>query len=321
MNHEAWVIPYADLLTLLMAMFIALFAISTVDVVEVQGARDRLQRSARRRQARQPVFAGSNAKDDVADPGQRQRQRPGLGRQPRREQQHPHRDAARAAARTRPSKLQNAKAQQAETLEDVQKADRSAPRTRSASAKRHPDRSCNNGLEVTLVTDKVLFDSGQADAAAASGQPLLERRSATRAEAGRQPDRSSTATPTTCRSRPRSIPSNLVPLGAAPTRSPSTSCRSGSTEARLFPAGLGDHAIRSRRTRRPTGRARNRRVEIIVQSTLVKQTLDQRRARQRRRPRRPADAPITCTPAWTPTSAPSTADIAPHLGAELGAGS
>lgn len=30
-NHEAWVIPYADLLTLLMAMFIALFAMGTVD--------------------------------------------------------------------------------------------------------------------------------------------------------------------------------------------------------------------------------------------------------------------------------------------------
>src|SRR6516165_9727111 len=30
-NHEAWVIPYADLLTLLMAMFIALFAISNVN--------------------------------------------------------------------------------------------------------------------------------------------------------------------------------------------------------------------------------------------------------------------------------------------------
>jgi len=30
-NHEAWVIPYADLLTLLMAMFIALFAVSNVD--------------------------------------------------------------------------------------------------------------------------------------------------------------------------------------------------------------------------------------------------------------------------------------------------
>ena len=31
-NHEAWVIPYADLLTLLMAMFIALFAMSSVDI-------------------------------------------------------------------------------------------------------------------------------------------------------------------------------------------------------------------------------------------------------------------------------------------------
>src|SRR3954452_10744556 len=31
-NHEAWVIPYADLLTLLMAMFIALFAMSTDDM-------------------------------------------------------------------------------------------------------------------------------------------------------------------------------------------------------------------------------------------------------------------------------------------------
>ncbi len=31
-NHESWVIPYADLLTLLMAMFIALFAISSVNV-------------------------------------------------------------------------------------------------------------------------------------------------------------------------------------------------------------------------------------------------------------------------------------------------
>ena len=31
-NHEAWVIPYADLLTLLMAMFIALFAMSTVEI-------------------------------------------------------------------------------------------------------------------------------------------------------------------------------------------------------------------------------------------------------------------------------------------------
>src|SRR6516162_9730530 len=33
-RHDAWVIPYADLLTLLIAMFIALFAMSTVDVTK-----------------------------------------------------------------------------------------------------------------------------------------------------------------------------------------------------------------------------------------------------------------------------------------------
>ena len=31
-NHEAWVIPYADMLTLLMAMFLVLWAIGQVDV-------------------------------------------------------------------------------------------------------------------------------------------------------------------------------------------------------------------------------------------------------------------------------------------------
>ena len=31
-NHEAWVIPYADLLTLLMALFLVLFAIGRTDL-------------------------------------------------------------------------------------------------------------------------------------------------------------------------------------------------------------------------------------------------------------------------------------------------
>ncbi|MGH9134076.1 MAG: flagellar motor protein MotB, partial [Ilumatobacteraceae bacterium] len=30
-NHEAWVIPYADMLTLLMALFLVLFAVGRVD--------------------------------------------------------------------------------------------------------------------------------------------------------------------------------------------------------------------------------------------------------------------------------------------------
>ena len=35
-NHEAWVIPYADMVTLLMALFLMLFAISSVDLAKFQ---------------------------------------------------------------------------------------------------------------------------------------------------------------------------------------------------------------------------------------------------------------------------------------------
>jgi len=35
-NHEAWVIPYADMLTLLMALFLMLFAISSVDLAKFE---------------------------------------------------------------------------------------------------------------------------------------------------------------------------------------------------------------------------------------------------------------------------------------------
>ena len=31
-NHEAWVIPYADMLTLLMALFLVLFAVGRTDI-------------------------------------------------------------------------------------------------------------------------------------------------------------------------------------------------------------------------------------------------------------------------------------------------
>ena len=35
-NHEAWVIPYADMLTLLMALFLVLFALGQTDKHKAQ---------------------------------------------------------------------------------------------------------------------------------------------------------------------------------------------------------------------------------------------------------------------------------------------
>lgn len=42
-NHEAWVIPYADMLTLLMVMFLALFATSRVDMEKFKHLADNLR--------------------------------------------------------------------------------------------------------------------------------------------------------------------------------------------------------------------------------------------------------------------------------------
>ena len=35
-NHEAWVIPYADMLTLLMGLFVVLWAISSADMAKLE---------------------------------------------------------------------------------------------------------------------------------------------------------------------------------------------------------------------------------------------------------------------------------------------
>ena len=87
MNHEAWVIPYADLLTLLMAMFIALFAISTVNTSKFKDLALGFNQALGGGKLDSSVFGG-RTRSDVADPGQRVRQRARLGRQSRREQQH-----------------------------------------------------------------------------------------------------------------------------------------------------------------------------------------------------------------------------------------
>jgi chemotaxis protein MotB len=42
-NHEAWVIPYADMLTLLMVMFLALFATGRVDMEKFKKLADNMR--------------------------------------------------------------------------------------------------------------------------------------------------------------------------------------------------------------------------------------------------------------------------------------
>src|ERR1700681_991991 len=78
-NHEAWVIPYADLLTLLMAMFIALFAISTVNTSKFKDLALGFNQALGGGKLDNTVFAGSTPKDNSPIAGNGYGTGPGSG--------------------------------------------------------------------------------------------------------------------------------------------------------------------------------------------------------------------------------------------------
>jgi chemotaxis protein MotB len=158
-NHEAWVIPYADLLTLLMAMFIALFAISTVDSSKFQALSRGFTNAlgggkldsgiGGTGKATSPLVGGGNGNGPFEGgnitPGQDQKI-----------------DAQKLASiLTAAQNLAGAKAKEQQTLADVAKAIEAAAAANQLAGKVRTEQT-NRGLKVTLLTDSVLFDSGQA---------------------------------------------------------------------------------------------------------------------------------------------------------------
>jgi chemotaxis protein MotB len=160
------------------------------------------------------------------------------------------------------------------------------------------------------VTDKVLFDSGSA-ALRPAGAPLLALVAKAVKAIPNQvlidgyTDSVPIATPV--------YPSNLELSSARADRVAEYFMEIGIAEARVFPTGLGARdPIASNAT--AAGRTRNRRVEIIIQSQVVNQTLD--------------NAGLDKTPTTTPkpvnpnvhtgvntSVTPPSSDITPHLGA------
>ncbi len=307
-NHEAWVIPYADLLTLLMAMFIALFAISTVNTSKFKDLALGFNQALGGGKLDSSVFAGSNPKDTSPIPGNGYGNGPGTGGSLV-ASSNVLTATQLAQLLNATDQLQNSKALEANTLKKVQqKIDASAKA--GGFAKDIQTQLQSRGLVVTLVTDKVLFDSGSA-ALRKAGDPLLKLVGGALGSVPNEvlivgytdPVPISTST----------YPSNLELSSARADRVAEYFMAQGLPENRLFPEGLGSRdPIASNST--ADGRARNRRVEIIVQSTVVNQTL--------------ANAGLDKTPTTTPEPVrthvhagvktavkPPISDIAPHLGA------
>jgi chemotaxis protein MotB len=265
-NHEAWVIPYADLLTLLMAMFIALFAMSTVDAEKfkafARGASEAFGGGA----LTTGVFASSD-NDSVVEGGQGS----GLSPQP---------GGAVGPDRTPESdKVLDTLVQQHADLEAEKSVERASLRGVEQRIRERAEelglagrlklRLEERGLVVTVVTDQVLFDPGSATIKPEGDAVLRVVGSALQ----------SVDNPIRIEGHTDSRP---ISTARYPSNWELSSGRAGSVarffeaigldRSRLRPEGLADlFPLGPNET--AEGRALNRRVEIVVQSKLVDRAL------------------------------------------------
>ncbi|MCC6436929.1 MAG: OmpA family protein [Acidimicrobiales bacterium] len=269
-NHEAWVIPYADLLTLLMAMFIALFAISNVDaqkfkklaegfsdalnagggssatVVDLGGSGEKLFISPMEAMVSDAAGAMEKAAVAKADPSSE--------------------EAAEIALSTVGSAVADAQAAAEAELEGLQEAISS--QAAAAGFGGNLETSIDaRGLVITVVTDEVVFGSGSAEFGAGGssilavvGQALAAVDNEIRVEGHTDDIPISTAT----------FPSNweLSTARAGAVVRFFMSANGGAIPTgRLTAAGFADtHPLDTNETE--AGRARNRRVEVIVESDI-----------------------------------------------------
>lgn len=150
-NHEAWVIPYADMLTLLMAMFLVLWAIGQVDIDKAKavstGFADEfgLSMSAGKGSGGTGVMDGAGSwKDDPVATRSKPDKTAAIAAYRREEQAREQRDEAE---------------QQLQQVADKISSDAAAEGLAAAIRFKMEAR----GLVVSIVSEGVLFDAGSAE--------------------------------------------------------------------------------------------------------------------------------------------------------------
>jgi chemotaxis protein MotB len=293
-NHEAWVIPYADLLTLLMAMFIALFAMSSVDSTKFKALALGFNQALNGPALDTGVFAKTSGNTPLDGGGSGVAPQAGGAVGP---DQQPKTAKVLPSLAQQHSDLEAARSVERQSLEQVQKKIATEAKQLGLAGQLSL-RLEERGLVVTVVTDQVLFDAGSA-ALKPDGQTVLRVVESTL---------QTIDNPVLIEGHTDSTP---ISTGQYPSNWELSSGRAGSVarffeslgmdRARLRPEGLADlFNIASNAT--AEGRAKNRRVEIVVQSKLVDRAL--------------RDAGLTSKPAAPkedPIGNPVTVDVSPSL--------
>ena len=260
-NHERWLVSYADMMTLLMVLFIVMFAISSIN----QGKFDQLKQGLHTGfGSPQTIMAGGSsllesggavAPDPPQVDGLTQGGAGGTDV-----------NSWKAANPQQLAKLVNA-TQQAQVRQEVENLKRAEAALKAALARAGVPRGATfrfdeRGLVVTVATDKVLFDSASADLRA-QGRRHPRRAGA---DAGEAPEPDQRRRPhELAADRDRPVPVELGAVDrpghgrpALPRRGRGTSRRAGSprpasrTPGPLLPASD------------PRALVVNRRVEVVV---------------------------------------------------------
>jgi chemotaxis protein MotB len=252
-NHERWLVSGYDMMTLLFAVFVVLFAISSTNISKVKLLEQSLQDAFSG-----PVLSGgknmmkTGATSDGTDQATPQPPLPSLSPT----------QAVAQAMQSEESAEDQAKQAQAEErgFQDLKKRiDKLAEEAGLAdklSTTVTPD-----GLKIRLVTDGVLFDSGSA-VIRSQGRPTLEEIGRIIAQEGGHPVKVEGHTD----DQPihtSQYPSNWQLSGARAAAVVQSLGAAGVSGKRMSLAGYAaEHPVAGNTT--PTGRAKNRRVEIIL---------------------------------------------------------
>ena len=250
-NHERWLVSGYDMMTLLFAVFVVLFAISSTNISKVKLLEQSLQEAFSG-----PVLTGGRAMMKTGDESEAEKApaNPPL----------PTLSPAQALAQAMNPQDAEEAAEQAQAEENsfqdlkkrIDKLAKDAGLAEKMSTTVTPD-----GLKIRLVTDGVLFDSGSA-VVKSGGRPTLSEIGRIIDHEGTHPvqveghtDDQPIAT--------SQYPSNWQLSGARAAAVVQTLNGAGVSGKRMSLAGYAaEHPVAGNAT--PTGRAKNRRVEIIL---------------------------------------------------------